>query len=490
MLANHRRPAILAAVIAAMFMIAIEATIVATAMPQIASELGDLNLYAWVFSAFLLAQTATTVAFGKLADIYGRKPIILVGIGIFLVGTLLCGFAWSMKSLILFRLVQGFGSGAIQPVCLTIVGDLYTPIERGRIQGYLASAWGISSVLGPLAGGLIIQQASWAWIFWINVPVGLAAAAAFIAFLHEDRRGERRRVDIAGGALFTFAVAASMMAITEAGTSDWAGALAAAAACAVGAVAFMLQERRAVDPMMDFRLWMRRPIATGNAVVLFASMAVIGLTAFLPIYVQAVLNRSALVAGFTLTMMVLGWPIGTTIAARNFTRFGLRAILLFGAALMPLGALTFLFLGPATSPLVPAAGSAVMGLGMGFLSVSAIVMIQESASLAERGVATASNIFARNLGSTLGATALGGALNIGMNRHGGVDFDQVRQLLDHPLNQSAGAIGNPAIRVALGQALHLTFAAMFVLAALTFCLALLVPSVALRQSAKQMASAE
>ena len=419
----------------AMFMIAIEATIVSTAMPQIAGQLGDLHLYSWVFSSFLLTQTATTVVFGKLADLYGRKPVLLVGIAVFLVGTVLCGLAWSMPSLIVFRLLQGVGAGAIQPVCLTVVGDLYSVQERGKIQGYLASVWGISSVLGPLAGGLIIQQLSWAWIFWINVPIGIAASAGFIAFLHENVAREKHSVDVAGAALFTVAVASLMLALTELGTSGFALAAIAACVCAVSGILFVIQERRFRDPIMNFGLWARRPIATSNAATLLSGAAIIGLTAFLPMYVQGVLGQSALVAGFTLTMMVLGWPIGATLAAKNFSRFGLRATLLFGGALLPIGALAFVVVGPGMSPAVAGLGSVVMGLGMGFLSTSAIVIIQESVGWAERGSATASNIFSRNLGSTLGATVLGGVLNVSLAHSGQggatvVNFDQIRQLLD------------------------------------------------------------
>src|SRR6201995_3645414 len=171
-LTTHR-PLVLAAVMAANFMIAIEATIVSTAMPQIVAQLGGLPLYSWVFSAFLLTQTATTVVFGKLSDLVGRKKVMLVGIAIFLIGSLLCGFAWWMPSMIVFRLIQGVGAGAIQPTGMTVIGDLYSVQERGKIQGYLASVWAISAVIGPLAGGLIIQHFSWAWIFWLNVPIGL-----------------------------------------------------------------------------------------------------------------------------------------------------------------------------------------------------------------------------------------------------------------------------------------------------------------------------
>jgi len=477
---------------AAMFMIAIEATIVSTAMPQIAGQLGDLHLYSWVFSSFLLTQTATTVVFGKLADLYGRKPVLLVGIAVFLVGTVLCGLAWSMPSLIAFRLLQGVGAGAIQPVGLTVVGDLYSVQERGKIQGYLASVWGISSVLGPLAGGLIIQHLSWSWIFWINLPVGLVAAAGFIAFLHEGVGREKQSVDTLGAALFTLAVASLMVALTEFGTSDHAYAFAAAGVCVVSAALFVAQERRARAPMMDFGLWARRSIATANVATLLSGMTVIGLTAFLPMYVQGVLGQSALVAGFTLTMMVLGWPIGATLAAKNFSRFGLRATLLFGAVLLPVGALAFLFMEPGVSPAVAGMGSAVMGLGMGFLSTSAIVIIQDSVGWAERGSATASNIFSRNLGSTLGATALGAILNISLAHRSGagaapVHFDQIRQLLDHARGGAQGGIGDDAIRAALGQSLHLTFWAVFLIAVSTLVLATLVPSVAVKQGQRQAA---
>lgn len=472
-----RRPLILAAVMASMAMIAIEATIVSTAMPQIAGQLGDLHLYSWVFSSFLLAQTATTVVFGKLADVYGRKPVLLVGIAIFLLGSVLCGFAWSMPSLILFRLVQGVGAGAIQPVGLTVVGDLYSVHERGKVQGYLASVWGVSSVVGPFAGGLIVGHLDWAWIFWINVPLGLLAAAGFVAFLHEGLTHEKESVDYAGAALFAVAVSALMVALTELGTGDGTTVFVSGGLCLAAAVLFAVQETRAPAPMMDLRLWLRRPIATANVATLLSGMAIIGLTTFLPMYVQGVLGRSPLVAGFTLTAMVMGWPIGATLAARNFTRFGLRPTLLFGAALLPLGALAFVLLGPGDSPAVAAAGSIVMGFGMGFLSTAAIVIIQGSVGWAERGAATASNIFARNLGSTLGATALGAVFNITLARGGGgaepIGPDQIRQLLE----RSGTALADGAARLALGHSLHLTFWGVFLISALTLVFATLVPAV-------------
>ena len=478
-----RRPLVMLAVMAAMFMIAIEATIVSTAMPQIAGELGDLHLYSWVFAAFLLAQTSTTMVFGKLSDMFGRKPVLLVGVAIFLVGSVLCGLAWSMPSLIGFRLIQGVGAGAIQPIALTIVGDLYPGRERGRVQGYLSSVWGISSVLGPLAGGLIIQHLSWAWVFWINVPVGLLTVAGFTLFLQERVGHATRHVDVAGAALFTVAVAALMTALTELGQSGSAVA-SALAVCALSTLLFVWQERRAADPMVAFGLWGRRLVASANSATLLSGGAIIGLSAFLPMYVQGVLNRSALVAGFTLTAMSFGWPVGAMIAARIFPRVGLRATLMSGAVLLTLGGLLILLLRPGASPLLAGVGSLIMGLGMGLSSTSSIVLIQTSVGWAERGAATASNVFSRNLGSTFGAAIMGGVLNASLARQstggGVVGFDDIRHLLEQPGRTLADA----AVQGALAQSMHVTFWAMFLLTISAFAVANLVPRVALeRQSA-------
>lgn len=468
-----RRPLILAAVMLASFMIAIEATIVSTAMPQIAGQLGQLQYYSWVFSSFLLAQTATTVVFGKLADQYGRRSVLLVGIGIFLLGSVLCGFAWSMPALIVFRLIQGLGAGAIQPVSATVIGDLYATHERGKIQGWLASVWGVSSVTGPLAGGLIIQHVSWAWISWINIPIGLAAAAGFFLFLREKVSAQERSVDVLGASLFTIAIAALMVALTEAGTSGSPATLLALAVFMAAGAMFVIQERRARDPMIAFALWTRRAIAATNGATLFSGMAVIGLTTFLPMYVQAVMGRSPLEAGFMLTAMVLGWPIAATLGARNFARFGLRPILVFGAALLPIGAISFVFLSPTTQPLLAGLGSLVMGFGMGFLSTAAIVLIQDSVGWAERGAATASNLFARNLGSTLGAALLGTVLNFRLARDHSGSLQQIQELLH---NQGA-IVGAAASRAGLAHGLHLTFWGVLIIATLTLAFSTLVPDV-------------
>jgi EmrB/QacA subfamily drug resistance transporter len=471
------RPLVLASVIAAMFMIAIEATIVSTAMPQIVGQLGGLQIYSWVFSAFLLTQTSTTVVFGKFSDLFGRKRIILFGISVFLVGSLLCGFAWSMPSMILFRLIQGVGAGAIQPVAMTVVGDLYSAQERGKIQGYLASVWALSAVIGPLAGGLIVQNFSWAWIFWLNLPIGVLAAVGFWTQLHENIVREKRSIDYYGAILFATAIAAMMVGLTAISTSSWIETGVMAALFVACAIAFVAQERRAPEPMVAFELWGRRPIAAANGASLLGGMAMIGVTTFLPVYVQGVMKQSALTAGFALSMMVLGWPIGATLATRILGRFGVRPVLLTGSMFIPIGAAAFVALDPSQSPYLAGAGSLVMGFGMGLLSSASIVLIQEIVAWSERGSVTASFLFARSLGNTLGATMFGAVLNYGLAHAGGasaVSSDQLRRLLD-----GGGGTLDESVRAVLEHSLHLTFLAMFSIALLTVALAALVPSITL-----------
>ena len=458
-----------------MAMIAIEATIVSTAMPQIIADLGGLRLYSWVFSSFLLAQTAMTVVFGNLADVYGRKPIMLIGICIFLLGSILAGFAWSMPAMICFRLIQGVGAGAMQPVAMTIVADLYPARERGKVQGYLASVWAVAAVVGPLLGGLIVSSVSWAWIFWINIPVGIAAAAGFVLFLKEIAEHKRRTIDVGGAFSFTVAVTSLLIALTELGNDHPTRLAGAAMLFLIAAAIFVVLERRVTDPIVSFALWSHRPIAATNLVGVLAGMALIGLTTFLPIYVQLVMQRSPTTAGFTLTTMLIGWPAGATLAARLFHRFALRHLLLSGALLQPLGAAFFVVLTPHSSPVWPAMGSLVMGFGMGLISVPSLVLIQEIVDPTQRGSVTASNIFSRNLGSTLGATVLGAVLNHGLRASGRLEpitSDQLRQLL----NTHGLVGGDAAIRVGLAQALNLTFWAMLVLSLVTVFLARLVPA--------------
>src|SRR6185437_9732705 len=349
-----RRPVVLGCVMLALFMAAVEVTIVATALPQIVGKLGGFAYYTWVFSGFLLTQSVTILVFGKLADLYGRRPVLIGGIVVFLIGSTLCGFAWSMPALIAFRLLQGLGAGSIQPVATTIIGDLYTPRERPRVQGWLSSVWGFAAIVGPLAGGLIVEALSWHWIFWINVPVGVLTIIGLAVFLHEDVAHRQHNVDYLGVGLFCAAIAALLVALMEGGV-DWSWVswptLALAGMFAAAFALYLRRERRAPEPMIDLTLWRSRLVASVNVSSLFAGAAIIGVTSFVPIYVQGVLGRSAIVAGFAPTAMSVGWPIASTLSGRFLRAIEARGTARLGGGLLFAGALVLATMPPSVGPL-------------------------------------------------------------------------------------------------------------------------------------------
>lgn len=469
------RSLVLASVVLAMFMIAIEATIVATAMPDIVARLGGFELYSWVFAGFLLTQTATTVLFGKLADLYGRRPILIIGIIIFLIGSVLCGLATSMVALIAFRLVQGFGAGAMQPVAMTIVADLYSPEERASVQGYLSTVWGVSAVIGPLIGGLIVERWSWPWVFWINIPIGIATVFMLLKHLHEGIERKKHSLDLLGAGLFAVGVSSLLIALTEIGHEGsnpvviWTTLILFVASIP----AFLWQEKRAVEPMLDLNLWREPIIATSNGASLAAGMAMIGVTSFLAVYVQGVLGKSATVAGLTLTMMAVGWPIAAVIARKLYNRIGMRSTLRTGSALVVVGSIFFVLLPRFPSAIFAGVGSFILGFGLGFLIVTCIIMVQGSVQWHRRGSATASNVFSRTLGNTLGAVVLGSVLNYGLHSHSNVKPESVRKLLDTPTGIALP--DRELIIAALSHGLHLTFWVVLVLSVVTFVVSLLIP---------------
>ncbi|MEJ2667210.1 MAG: MDR family MFS transporter [Deinococcales bacterium] len=466
-----------------MFMAAIEGTIVATAMPSIVASLGGFALYSWVFSAFLLMQAITTPLFGRLADLFGRKPVFVGGVAVFLVGSVLCGLAPSMLVLIGFRFIQGVGAGAVYPTVTTLAGDLYELRERARVQGYLSSVWGISAVVGPLVGGLIVQYAHWSWIFWLNVPFGVLAVLGVTLYLHEDVAHKRHTIDFAGAVLFLVAVSALMLALTGAGQWGTFRVLALLAVSAAVLVAFLWRERRAAEPIVDLAQWSDRLITVSNLATLTSGVMMIGLITYLPTYVQGVMGRSPLVAGFTLTSMSIGWPIASVLAGRLLVPLGARTTARMGGLAGLLAGGLFVLLAPRLGPAYASAASLCMGVGMGFLSTTFIVAIQSSVEWARRGVATATNMFMRILGNATGAALLGGALNLSLKRSisqhglaGQVSVDAVQNLLQP--GQAATATGERVaaiLRTSLQLGLHRLFVLVFVFTVATAALTLALP---------------
>ncbi|MFO1445726.1 MFS transporter [Bacillus sp. Bva_UNVM-123] len=471
----------------AMFIGAIEATIISTAMPSIVGDLGGFSLYSWVFSGYLLMNAVTVLIYGKLSDLFGRKPILILGISIFLIGSILCGFANSMVMLIIFRLIQGFGAGAVMPIATTIVGDIYTKEERAKIQGYLSSVWGISAIMGPAIGGMLVEYASWQYVFWVNIPLGILAIIGVGKFLHENIEKTKPSIDYQGAILLTISISTIMFFLIEGGTRwSWVSkqAITILVISLIAFILFIFQEKKASEPMMPFNIWKERSILIANLASLTTGVMLIGITSFLPAFVQGVMERSPIVAGFTLTAMSIGWPIASWSAGQLLLKIGFRTTAVFGGISLVIGSILFVTLSPEAGPLWAAAGSFFVGVGMGLTSTSFIVSIQSTVSWQQRGIATASNMFMRNLGNTIGAALLGGILNSNImsyfeknakNVNEKLSIDSANILLNAEERNKLASGVKEVLQDGLTFSLHSVYYAVLIFAIISFLFILLLP---------------
>jgi EmrB/QacA subfamily drug resistance transporter len=412
---RSERGPILIALMLTTGLIAIDSTVVATAVPSIVEDIGGFTAFPWLFTSYLLAQAVTVPVYAKLADMVGRKPIMFVGIGLFLLGSVLCGLAWSMPALIAFRLVQGLGAGAVQPMAMTIAGDIYTVVERAKAQGYLASVWAISAVVGPTLGGVFSSLGLWRGIFVINVPLCLLALWMLGRSFHETLDHVRHRVDYLGSTLLTVALSLLMLGVLEGG-QGWAWAsVPGIGTFAVGGallVAFALVERRAAEPVLPGWVFSRRLVLTTALIAFGVGAVLLGLTSYVPTFLQGVLGTSPIVAGLALATLTLGWPLSASQSGRVYLRIGFRPTVLIGIVVVIAGTV-LLALVVAARPAVSlvAASCFVIGLGLGLVAAPSLIAAQSSVEWRERGVVTGTNMFARSIGSALGVAAFGAVAN-------------------------------------------------------------------------------
>lgn len=411
---RSERGPVLVALMVTTGLVAIDSTILATAVPTIVRELGGFSSFPWLFSLYLLTQAVTVPIYSKLADTWGRKPVVLVGIALFGLGSVLCGVAWSMPALIAFRAVQGLGAGAVQPMAVTIAGDIYTVAERAKVQGYIASVWGISSVVGPTLGGLFSQLLSWRWIFFVNIPLCLLAAWLLWRRLHEDVERRPHRIDWAGGALLTVSLSLLILGILEGG-NGWAWVSAPSfGVLGVGLVllvVFLVVEQRADEPVLPLRLLSRRLLATAALISVGVGVVLIGLTSYIPSFLEALLGVSPLVSGLTLALLTIGWPISASQSGRIYLRAGFRVTALIGTTIVVLGCVGLLLSARSPSLLTVGASCFVVGAGLGLTASPTLIAAQSSVDWGERGVVTGANLFARSVGSAVGVAVLGAIVN-------------------------------------------------------------------------------
>ncbi|MCX4981358.1 MFS transporter [Streptomyces sp. NBC_00572] len=438
--AAHRGP-VVAALMLGMGLAAIDGTIVSTAVPQIVGDLGGLAVFSWLFSGYLLAVTVTLPVYGKLSDTFGRKPVLIAGVVLFLIGSLLCAAAWNMAALIAFRVVQGLGGGALQGTIQTIAADLYPLKERPKIQAKLSSVWAASSVAGPAAGGLLAGYADWRWIFLINLPVGLVALWLIVRHLKEPAAArttprERVRIDWAG-ALSIFATGALLLTALVQGGVAWpwlsAPSLGLLTGAAVLGAVTVLVERRAAEPIIPGWIWRRRTISAVNLALGALGLLMVAPTVFLPTYAQSVLGLGPIAAGFVLSVMTLSWPITAAFSNRVYGRIGFRLTAVIGISLALALLLAFPFLPFPGEPWQPALIMLLLGGALGLFQLPLIVGVQSTVPYEERGTTTASVLFCRQVGQSVGAAVFGAVANgVLAARLGGGDLDTLARALDAP----------------------------------------------------------
>jgi multidrug resistance protein len=463
-----RRGAVVAALMLSMALAALDATIVSTAVPQIVGDLGGFSVFSWLFSGYLLAVTVTLPLYGKLSDTFGRKPVLIAGSVIFLLGSLLCALAWNMGALIAFRVVQGLGGGALQGTVQTLAADLYPLKDRPKIQSKLSTVWAVSAVAGPGLGGVLATYADWRWIFLINLPIGALALWLIVRHLHEPERQApaHARVDWAG-ALAVFACGGVLLTALVQGGVAWPWlsvpslALFGAGLALVAVV--VLVERRAAEPIIPGWVWRRRTIAAVNLALGALGLLMVAPSVFLPTYAQSVLGLAPVAAGFVLSVWTLSWPVSAALSQHVYRRIGFRntAMLGIGTAALILFAFPFLpYPGQAWQPTLL---MLLLGAALGLFQLPLIVGVQSTVEWAERGTATASVLFCRQTGQTIGAAVFGAVANgvLAARLGGAGDLDSVTRALD-------SGSAPEATRRAIAEAVHAVYLGAACAAALAF----------------------
>ncbi len=482
------------AIMLSLFLASMESTVVATAMPTVVGQLGGLSIYSWVFSAFMLASTTTIPLFGKLSDLYGRRPVYTVAMALFLTGSVLCAQAQSMPALIAFRALQGLGAGGIQPLAFTIVGDLFTFKQRARMQGVFSGVWGFSAIAGPLVGGFLVQYASWHWVFYINVVPGLLAAALLWLAWRErphDPNAPRVATDYAGVLLLSGGVVTLLLGLFELGSPLSAGLI----ALAVGLFAALLWvERRAPDPVLPLALFRDRLFAVSCIHGVLAGAAVFGSAQFVPLFAQYVLGTDPTGAGLALTPQLLCWTLASVVGTQLLLRVNYRSLILAGGVLLGVGTLLLVEVGiHAAGWLVAGQGTTtqtglmfavgLMGLGMGVAIPAFLIMVQTTVPKRALGSATSTLQFSRSIGGTLGVSVMGAILASGLaGGLGAAGLDPAAVSVDTLLSPVAGDAA-PVVAELLRTVLAGALQGVFVVAHVAAVLALGATTLAPRQHA-------
>lgn len=439
--------------LAALFVGALDVTVVSTAMPRIIEDLSGLHLISWVFSIYTLTTCVATPIFGKLADLFGRKIVFAMGLALFVLGSILSGAALSMTALIWFRALQGIGAGALNPVIFTIVGDLYPGEQRGKMQGLFASVWSVAGLVGPLVGGYFVDNVSWRWIFYMNVPVGILSFALVFGFLHESFEKKANQIDYLGVLTFTIGISSLLYALLNGGVRyDWYSTpiIVLFAVTVLFLLVFILVESKAEEPMIPLSLFKNSVMNVSNLSGFLIFAITIGVTVYVPMWIQALLGHSATSSGLTLMPMSLTWALAANIAGKFMYRLGSKAFLVAGSLIVGAGCVWLYFLQMGSPYWYLVGIISVIGFGMGCITTPTIVLVQSAVGWQMRGIATATNSFMRSLGQTVGIAIFGTLFN--------------------------SIVVNTSLSQQLAHGMHAVFVAILLIAVLNFIAVFFLPS--------------
>ncbi|MBG9564365.1 MDR family MFS transporter [Brevibacillus agri] len=478
------RVKIMVALMLSTFLAAMEGTIVSTAVPRITSDLSGFELVSWVYAIYMLATAVSAPIYGKLADLFGRKNVLLIGIGIFLLGSTLCGVAMTMGQLIVFRAIQGLGAGAVMPITMTIIGDLYTEqTARAKAQGWISAVWGLSGVAGPLVGGFLVDTLSWRYIFFLNLPFGLVSFFMLVWFYREKLLAKaKRHIDYPGALIFTVGTIALLYALlTGSQHQSWTSpvTISLIVFAAVTYLVFVSVEKKSPEPLIPLSLLTNRNVTMINMLTFLTNGIVISMVVYLPIWSQGVLGESATMAGFILTPMPVCWTIGSVLSGNLLGKLRAEQLITGGTAILTVAATLLTILSSHSAGYLIYVAVGLIGLGMGLISPIVMVKIQASVPVDKRGTAVALNTFTGTFSQTFGAAVFGMLFNLMTVAGGHANLGASFETGSLPAGELA------AIRDVLASGVHVVFTGALVIAVGCFLLSLLIA-----RSQKQQAQSQ
>ncbi|MGG0725041.1 MDR family MFS transporter [Bacillus mycoides] len=454
------------------FLSAVEGTIVSTAIPRITSDLSGVELVSWVYAIYMLATAVSTPIYGKLADLFGRKKVLLIGATIFLIGSALCGVVTSMEQLIFFRALQGIGAGAVMPITMTIIGDLYSEAkDRAKAQGWMSAVWGVSGVIGPLVGGFLVDSLSWRYIFFLNVPFGIIACLMFATSYKESvKSAAKQHIDYLGATVFSLSTIALLYALlTGSSKQNWGdiSIIGLLIFAAVSFIIFLYIEKKSPEPLIPLALFSNRTLSTINILTLIAGAMIISITVYLPIWSQGVLGKNATEAGLILMPIPVMWTFGAMFSGNLVGKLQTKQIILLGASILSVATFLLFTLSTDSPSFLIYVAVGLFGLGMGLVTPIYMVTIQAAVPAHTRGTAVGLNTFINTFSQTLGAAIFGTIFNTMIHARGIKNLDLVSS------GGHGGATANVATesQYALASSVHVIYMSTFVLAVFTLIIA-------------------